>query len=159
MENIYRILENLDIPYQKYEHPAVYTVEEAEKYDHHIDAGKSKNLFLRNRKGNKHYLLVIQSNKRVDLKGLSGLLGESSIGFASAERLNRYLRLTPGAVSPFGLINDVDDQVHVLIDQDLLTYEKLAYHPNINTETLVIRSSDFKKYLDWTENTVSYIEI
>lgn len=159
MQNIYQILEILNISYQKYEHPAVYTVEEAEKYDRDIEAGKSKNLFLRNKKGDKHYLLVMESSKRVDLKKLGELVNEPRLSFASPDRLQKYLGLTPGAVSPFGLVNDAEHSVHVLIDESLLTFDKLAYHPNVNTETLVISTDDYKKFLVWTENKVTYIKV
>jgi len=157
MNDIYKTLDLLKIKYTKYSHPAVFTVEEAEKYDRGIDAGKSKNLFLRNKKGNSHYLLVIESKKTTDLKKLALLLNENKLGFASPERLKEYLGLTPGSVSPFGLINNADKSVHVLIDKTLLKYKKLAFHPNINTATLAISTEDFKKFLERTDNKITFI--
>lgn len=159
MKNIYDIFADLNIEYEKHDHPAVFTVEEAERYDRGIDAGKSKNLFLRNRKGNTHYLLVAESTRKIDLKKLSSLLNENGLSFASPERLSKYLGLTPGSVSPFGLINDTSKSVKVLIDKGLLKHAKLGYHPNVNTATLVIKTEDFKKFLTWTGNNVTYLEI
>jgi Ala-tRNA(Pro) deacylase len=159
MNNIYQILDKLGIKYEKHEHPAVFTVEESEKYDLKFDCGKTKNLFLRNKKGNRHYLIVLESSKRADINKLSTLLSESRFSFASPERMNKYLGLTPGSVSPFGLINDASKEVTAVIDQDLLKHEKLGFHPNINTATLAVKTNDFKKFLNWTGNKIVYLEI
>lgn len=159
MKNIYDVLADLNIAYEKFDHPAVFTVEESDKHYQGIDAGKCKNLFLRNAKGDTHYLVIMESTKRLDLKGLALLINESKLSFASPERLLKYLELTPGSVSPFGLINDTDKSVIVLIDNGLMEYEKVAFHPNVNTSTLVIKTEDFKKFLDWTGNKISYIEL
>lgn len=159
MKDIYHILDQLNISYEKYEHPSVYTVEEAQQYDRGIDAGKSKNLFLRNKKGDTHYLVVAESSRKVDIKELEELTGEKNLSFASPERLLTHLGLTPGSVSPFGLINNTDKSVRVLIDQRLLAYNKLAYHPNVNTATLVISKDDFIKFLEWTGNQVTYVDL
>lgn len=156
MNDIYNVLEELKINYEKHEHPAVFTVEEAQKYDRGINAGKSKNLFLRNKKGDRHYLVIVEATRMVDLKKLAIITGESKLSFASAERLNDHLGVTPGSVSPFGLINDSDKTIQVVVDNGLLKYDKLAFHPNINTATLVISADDFKKFLDSTSNNVIY---
>ncbi len=158
-KSIYDILADLDIEYEKIDHPAVFTVEEAEKYDSEIDAGKCKNLFLRNYKGDSHYLLIAESTKKIDLKKLSSLINEKKLSFATPERLSEHLGLTPGSVSPFGLINDISKSVRVLIDESLLKHEKLSFHPNINTSTLIIKTDDFKRFLDWTGNNISYVDL
>lgn len=159
MKDIYQTLKNLEIDYQKYDHPAVFTVEDAEKYYSGIDAGESKNLFLRNKKGDQHFLVVVKSTKKVDLKRLEGLLGTDKLSFASPERMMKYLGLTPGSVSPFGLINDSEKAVFVVVDKDLLEYKKVAFHPNINTATLVISIEDFNKFLNWAGNKVIYLDL
>lgn len=159
MPDIYHILKQLGIDYEKYDHQAVFTVEEAQKYDRGIDAGKSKNLFFRNKKGNKHYLVIVESLKTIDLKKLAALLNENKIGFASPERLLKFLGLAPGSVSPFGLINDKNKSVQVVVDMELMRYEKLAFHPNVNTATLVISADDFKRFLAWAENSVTYVDL
>lgn len=157
--DIYSVLQDLGIQYEKHEHPAVHTVEEAAQYDRGIDAGKSKNLFLRNVKGDTHYLVVMESTKRLDLKRLSELLNETKLSFASPERLMTHLGLTPGSVGPFGLINNSDKSVRVIVDSGLLKYSKLSYHPNVNTATLVISTEDLKKFLEWTGNKIEYIDL
>lgn len=159
MEDIYTILQKLNIQYEKFDHPAVFTVSEAAQYDRGIYAGKSKNLFLRNVKGDMHYLVVMQADKRLDLERLATLLNEKKLSFGSEERLLKYLGLTPGSVSPFGLINNTDKSVKVIIDNDLLKYEKLAYHPNVNTATLVITKEDLQKFLESTGNKIVYLNL
>lgn len=159
MKDIYRVLEDLEIPFEKYEHPAVFTVEEAAQIDRGIDAGKSKNLFLRNKKGTTLYLVVVEAHKKVDLKLLSQKLLESKLSFGSPERLFEILQLTPGSVSPFGLINDNEHLVDVIIDNDLLKHPKVSFHPNINTATLAITTNDFKKYLESLGNKIKYFEL
>lgn len=159
MIDIYQILKKLKIDYQRRDHPAVFTVEDAEKHYSGIDAGESKNLFLRNKKGDQHFLVVVKSTKKVDLKRLEDLLEANKLSFASAERMMKYLGLTPGSVSPFGLINDSEKAVFVVIDKELLEYKKVAFHPNINTATLVIDTENFKKYLEWTRNKVTYLDL
>lgn len=158
MPDIYKVLEQLNIPYEKYEHPAVHTVEDTIEHYHNIAAGKSKNLFLRNAKGDLHVLVVMQADKRLDIQKLSERLN-TKLSFASPQRLMHYLGVTPGSVSPFGLINNTDKSVKVLVDTELLQYEKLGYHPNSNTATLVIATEDLKKFLAATGNEISYLSL
>src|SRR3989344_5731758 len=131
MNNIYQILENLGIEFRKYDHPAVFTVNEAAGYDVDQKAAKTKNIFLRNKKGDRFYLVIVEANKRLDLKKLAESLVEGKFSFATADKLEEYLGLTPGSVSPFGLINDGDKRVRVLVDKDLLERETVGFHPNI----------------------------
>jgi Ala-tRNA(Pro) deacylase len=159
MKDIYTVLDNLQIKYEKHEHPAVFTVEEADKYNIKLDSGSTKNLFLRNKKGDKHFLVVIQSSKKADLKKLQAFLELDKLSFASPERMMKYLGLTPGSVSPFGLINDINKEVTAVIDQCLLKEKKVGFHPNINTATLIISSEDFKKFLDSTGNKILYTDL
>ena len=159
MEEVYKILDNLGIKYQKFEHPAVYTVDEADGLNLGIDGAKNKSLFLRNAKGDKHYLVMLNGEKRLDLIKLQNLLNETRLSFASLERLLKYLKLTPGSVSPFGLINDVGREVHAVVDNELLIYQNLAFHPNINTQTIALSVPDFKKYLESSGNKISYLDL
>ena len=156
MSNIYSVLSELKINYEKYEHPAVFTVEAAEKYDKGIKEARNKSIFLRNKKGESYYLVVTLGSKRLDLKGIATFLGESKLSFGSPEKMMEYLGLTPGSVSPFGLINDVNKKVIVIIDEDLMKYKILGFHPNINTATLIVKTEDFKRFLELTGNNIMY---
>jgi Ala-tRNA(Pro) deacylase len=159
MKSIYKILQDLDITFTEHKHPAVFTVEEAEKHRGDIDGARIKNLFLRNKKGDKHFLLVADAFKQIDLKNVCQAVNEKKIGFASPDRMKKYLSLTPGSVSPFGIINDSNKEVTVLLDKELLTHDKLNFHPNINTVTIQISKDDFLKFLKWSGNEVIEIEI
>ncbi len=158
-KKVYEVLDRLGIAYSRLEHPAVFTVEQAEKYWGSITGAHCKNLFLRNKKGKRHYLAILESSKSADLKALTGQLGEDRLSFASPERLMRYLGLEPGAVSPFGLINDSQKEVRVVIDPDLKKAERINFHPNVNTATVGIGFGDFEKFLAWCGNNVRYLQL
>ncbi len=147
MPDVYEILKLHSVPYDQYDHPAVFTTAEADRICQDIPGKQCKNLFLTNDKGTKYFLITIGHDKRADLKQLGQLLGQKGLRFASAERLQKYLGLTPGSVSPLGLINDTNKAVEFLIDGELLDQEKIYIHPNINTATLGIRVDDFTKLL------------
>jgi Ala-tRNA(Pro) deacylase len=154
---VYKVLEELGLSYTRHEHPPVYTVQEAEKQWTNITGAHCKNLFLRNKKGNRHYLLILEASKTADLKMLTKLLGEDRLSFASEERLNRHLELEAGAVSPLGLINDLENHVQVLIDEDLKKAKEVNFHPNVNTATVGISFTDFVKFLFWCGNRFRYL--
>jgi Ala-tRNA(Pro) deacylase len=152
-------LTELAIPFTRHEHPPVATVEEASAHWAGIDATHCKNLFLRNQKGNRHYLVVLPASKRADLRAVADQIGDGKLSFASPERLMTHLRLTPGSVSPFGLINDREHEVRVVLDRDFQTAARLAFHPNINTLTFTIAAADFKKFLDACGNQVQHVTV
>ncbi len=158
-QNVYETLEKLDISYARHEHPPVYTVEEAEQHWENITGAHCKNLFLRNKKGSRHYLVVLGSSKRADLKALEKQLGEDRLSFASPERLMRYLGLEVGAVSPFGLINDTQKEVQVIIDQDLKEVDSINFHPNVNTATVGLSFSDFEKFLSFCGQPIRFLRL
>jgi Ala-tRNA(Pro) deacylase len=152
-------LAELGIVCERHEHPPVPTVEEAERYWSDIDATHCKNLFLRNQKGDRHYLVVLKHSKKADLRAVADQIGDGKLSFASPERLAKYLGITPGSVSPFGLMNDRDHAVRVVLDRDLKSAERLSFHPNINTVTLVVSAADFARFLDDAGNRVQYVSI
>jgi Ala-tRNA(Pro) deacylase len=152
-------LSELGISFGRHEHPPVPTVEEAERYWSGIDATHCKNLFLRNQKGDRHYLVVLKHSKKADLRAVAGQIGDGKLSFASPERLMKHLGLTPGSVSPFGLIHDRDHVVRVVLDRDLKSAERLSFHPNINTVTFVVSAADFFRFLQESGNRVQYATI
>jgi len=157
--DVYARLAQLDIAYERYEHPPLPTVEDAERYWIGIDATHCKNLFLRNPKGNRHYLVILGYRKPVDLRQLAAQIGDGRLSFASPERLKARLGLEPGSVSPFGLINDTDRAVHVVLDRDLKGAGRLSFHPNVNTRTLVISGADFERFLTACGNVVRWVTV
>ncbi len=149
MNNVLEKLREAHVEFQLFEHPAVFTVEEADQHWGDIPGGKSKNLFLRNRKGDTHYLVVVESNKRVDVKQLAERLQVTGgLSFASPERMMKCLGLTPGSVSLLGLLNDIERKVRVVVDEDLLEYDYLSCHPNVNTATVVLKREDLLGFIE-----------
>ncbi len=156
---LYNLLEQLNIPFQYREHPPVATIEEARLYWKNLDSGRCKNIFLRNHKGNRHYLLVLEHLRSVVMKDLEQRLKQGKLTFASEPRLIKYLGITPGSVSPFGIINDTEHHVHLFIDEKLLEFEKLSFHPNINTASLVIKRTDLIRFIEHQGNSYEFIKL
>lgn len=150
---LYRLLDSLQIPFEYIEHPPVPTVEEAMKYWSGIESGHCKNIFFRNHKGDRHYLVILYYDSKLNIRELEQKLHQGKLSFASDRRLMQYLGLTPGSVSPFGLINDKTRHVHLFIDRTLMNHERLSFHPNTNTASLIIPREGLFRFLDHTGNT------
>lgn len=152
-------LNELGIAFERYEHPAIATAEEGEVHWAGIDAVHCKNLFLRNQKGTRHYLVILAATKRADLRAVADQVGDGKLSFASADRLMKYLGVTPGSVSPFGLIHDHNQHVRVYLDRELKLVPRISFHPNINTATLVLSFGDFERFLHACDNVVRHIDV
>jgi len=152
-------LSKLQITFEVYEHPPVPTVEEALPYWENIDACHCKNLFFRNHKGNRHYLVILDHRRKLNIRDLEQRLKQGKISFASPKRMERYLGLSGGSVSVFGLINDQDKHVHVFIDAKLQNAEKISFHPNENTATFVITFASFQRFLEKSGNSYEFISL
>lgn len=158
-QRVYDALNALGISFVRHDHPPVFTVDQAEKHWENIEGAHCKNLFLRNKKGNRHYLVILESKKKAEIRALEKQLGEDRLSFASGERLMRHLGLEPGAVSPFGLINDSRKEVQVIIDLGLKDAGRVNFHPNVNTVTVGLNFADFAKFLTWCGNKVRFLKI
>ena len=156
---LYRILMELNIMLDYYEHPPAPTIEEARKYWKDIEATHCKNLFFRNHKGNRHYLVIIEHTKDLSIHDLEKRLKQGKLTFASDQRMMKYLGLSPGSVSPFGLINDSMHHVHVFLDENLERSARISFHPCINTASLVLSYPDFKRFLAWTGNSFEFLKM
>ena len=134
--------EALGIDHQTYDHEPVFTVEQGRDMKAQWPGAHSKNLFLKDKKGN-YFLLTAQEDTQVNLKTLHKLLGGASrFSFGKAEMMEEYLGVTPGAVTAFGIINDRGGNVTFAIDQRLLEHEKINCHPLVNTATTTILCDD-----------------
>lgn len=156
---LYSILDDLNIHYEYYEHPPAPTIGEAKKYWKDISSAHCKNLFFRNHKGNRHYLVIVEHTHDLPIHELEKRLKQGKLTFASEERMKKFLGVTPGSVTPFGLINDKDHHVHLFIDKNLRDAEKISFHPCINTASLVISYKDFEKFLGYTHNVFEYLDL
>jgi Ala-tRNA(Pro) deacylase len=158
-EKVLDLLMNLGIEFRIYNHPPLPTIELAYEYWKDIKARHCKNLFFRNHKGNHHYLVILDYLQALDIHDLEKRLKQGKISFASDQRLEKYLGLKAGSVSPFGLINDTEHNVHLFLDESLKNSEFISFHPNENTSTLVISYNDFEKFLKWTGNGFEYLKL
>ncbi len=156
---LYDVLNNLDIKFQYYEHPPAPTIEEAVKYWKDLKATHCKNLFFRNHKGNRHYLVILEHKHDMAIHELEHKLKQGKLSFASPQRMEKYLGLTPGSVSPFGLIHDKEKHVHLFLDEALQNSTSISFHPNINTASLVVDYQDFLKFLRHCGNTFEFIKL
>ena len=175
-----KVLEYLkahNIPFSCYEHPEGKTIEEAKRWWKDDGSVHCKNIFMRNHKGNQHYLICFHCDHDLDIHDLEARLkaalqaqGKPSCGklsFASPERMMKYLGLEPGSVSPFGHINDQEHHVHLFLDAALLddkSYPQpdrktLSFHPNDCRGTVVIALEDFERYLKQLGNTYEFISL
>jgi Ala-tRNA(Pro) deacylase len=157
--SVYAALDELGIRYDRHEHPPVFTAEEAAEHWSAINGTPVKNLFLRNKKGDRHYLVILGIDKQADLQRLVKVIGDDRLSFGSPDRLKARLGLTPGSVSPFGLINDPAQSVRVIVDEQLRSAERLIFHPNINTASLSIAFEDFERFLASRGNSVRFLRI
>ncbi len=152
-------LNDKNIPFDLYEHPPAPTVEEALPYWKDIDSVHCKNLFFRNHKGNRHYLVILDHRRQLNIRDLEQKLKQGKISFASPKRMERYLGLSAGSVSAFGIINDHDSHVHLFIDAALHSAERISFHPNENNATLVISFASFLRFLDSSGNSYEFIAL
>jgi Ala-tRNA(Pro) deacylase len=146
-QKVYDLLNELGVPYQKIDHPAVYTCEQAALYCEGSGAAHTKNLFLTNADKSGFFLAVMEASKKLRAKDLGRALGEKGLTFASSGDMLRLLGITSGAVSPFGLINDSAGVVTVILDREIETCEKVSFHPNVNTSSVVLETKGFLKTL------------
>jgi len=158
-DRLYTLLEKLSICFEYIEHPPAPTIEIARQYWAGYDAKHCKNLFFRNHKGNRHYLVILDCNCDMDIHSIEKMLHQGKLSFASAQRMDKYLGVQPGSVTPFGLINDADRHVHLFLDKNLQKAERLSFHPCVNTASLIISYTDFIRFLDYTGNTYEWIEL
>jgi Ala-tRNA(Pro) deacylase len=143
----------------RHEHPAVMTVEESGRLVPKLPGARTRNLFLRDRKGRRHFLVTGPHDKAVRLDALGGLLGAGRLSFASPERLQRHLGLRPGAVSLLGLVNDPSGAVEFVIDRSLWEADAVQAHPLVNTATMVISHAGLERFLAATGHPPRVVEL
>ena len=156
-QGLFRRLENLGVNFHTVDHPPVFTVEEVKALRGEIAGCHTKNLFLRNKKG-AMWLVVCLEDRAIDLKDLGERLGSGRLSFGSAERLMKYLGVIPGAVTPFGVINDREGAVRVAIDREILEHEPLNFHPLDNAKTTSIDAVGFMQFLEAEDHAAMLID-
>lgn len=148
MNEISNFLKELEIDYDLFEHPPIHRVGDDTVLGIEIPGLQTKNLFLKDKKSKKFFLVSMSQDSKIDLKEFGKKLGGMKFSFGKAEDLKSLLNVEPGSVSIFGKIFDKGSKVEIVVDQKILNAELVAFHPNLNTQTLVLDSKNFKKYLD-----------
>ena len=146
MIDIYAFLNSHKIQYRRFDHPAVFTCEEAKNLCPDMPGIATKNLFLRDKNGERHFLVSVSYKKSADIKKLKELLGVTKLSFASPERLQKYLGVAPGSVTLLGLVNDAERAVEIIIDDELWASDFLQCHPLVNTASLAISHDGMKNF-------------
>lgn len=154
-----KFLDDNGYKYEKLEHAAVFTMEEMEAAGITSKGDVVKNLFLRNAKGDKHYLVCVEESKQVDLTKLALKLGSTKLSFGSAERLEKYLGVTQGSVSPLSILNDENHEVIVAFDQSMMGKDRIGVHPCENTATCFISFKDLKTIIEKNGNKFLCIKV
>jgi Ala-tRNA(Pro) deacylase len=146
-DDLLAYLDALDIPSATVEHPPLHTVEESQALRGDIPGGHVKNLFVKDKKG-RLFLLVLGEGTPVDLKRVHERIGaQGRVTFGSAELLDEAWGVKPGAVTPFGAINDRQGRVTVVLDAEMMRHERLNFHPLVNTRTTGVNSAGILKFL------------
>lgn len=158
-QQVYDYLSGQGIVFDYYEHPEAPTIEIAAQYYRGEGTVLCKNLFFRNHKGNKHYLVIMDARHNMDIHDIEHKLHQGKLSFASPERMMKYLGVRPGSVSLFTLVNDVNHEVILFIDRKLLEAEKVSFHPNDNTASLVISRDDMVKFINGIGNQYEYMDL
>ena len=155
---LFAFLEKLGIATSTRRHPPAFTVEDARQLRGLIPGGHTKNLFLKDKKG-KLWLVVALEDTPVNLKALPKRIGSARLSFARPELLQEVLKVPPGSVTPFALINDAENRVTVVLDARMMEHELLNFHPLVNTATTTIHRRDFLQFLRATGHEPVIVEL
>lgn len=159
MRDIYRFLEENAIPYERFDHPPVFTCEEAERLVPPMPGTKTKNIFVKDKKGKQHFLVVLPCEKVVDLKSLSSLLGVRQLTMASPERLRRLLGVDPGSVTILAVLNDSHREVETVFDRAIWDSPSFRCHPLVNTSTLCVSKEGIVRFLGITGHKIRVLDV
>lgn len=145
---VYDELEKMGIGYEVVNHPPAMTTLEADKFIEGMEGVRSKTMFVSDKKKKRFYLLILDDEKRLDLKKIGDILGESRLRLGSEDNLMEKMKLQFGSVSLFGLLNNKEKDIKVCIDKALLDEKIITFHPNENDATVFITMDDMFKFLD-----------
>ncbi|HEY1945086.1 MAG TPA: YbaK/EbsC family protein [Roseiarcus sp.] len=158
-EDLLAFLDSLAIATTTLEHPPLHTVEDSQALRGDIPGGHVKNLFVKDKKG-RLFLLVLEEDAAIDLKRAHEKIGgQGRVSFGSAELLEEVWGVKPGAVTPFGAINDKEGRVTVVLDAAMMRHQRLNFHPLVNTRTTGLASADIVKFLKATGHEPLVVEL
>ena len=146
-QQVAKKLQELGITYNVVDHPPVFTTEQADAFIEGIEGVRTKSMFLTNKKKTQYYLLIMDDKKRLDMDDFKVQVGADRIRMASLDSLAEKMNLPAGTVSPFGLLNNEEKDIHVYFDKDIISEDVMAFHPNTNEKTIFIKSKDLFRFL------------
>ena len=152
-------LKELDIPFELVEHEPVLTTEQADAFIEGIEGVRTKTMFLTNKKKTQYYLLIMDDKKRLDMDHFKVQVGADRIRMASLDSLAEKMKLPPGTVSPFGLLNNEEEDVQVYFDKEIINEERMCFHPNTNEKTIFVATSDLFKFLQAIGYSYEVVEL
>lgn len=158
-EKVVKKLEELEIEYQLVEHPPALTTEQADAFIEGIEGVRTKTMFLTNKKKTNFYLLIMDDSKRLDMNNFKEIVEEKQLKMASPESLFEKMKLAPGVVSPFGLLNNEEKDIKVFIDKEIINEERMSFHPNTNEKTIFVKTENLIKYLDDIGHSATIIKL
>lgn len=152
-------LKELNIPFQLIEHEPALTTEQADRFIEGIEGVRTKTMFLTNKKKTNFYLVIMDDSKRLDMNKLKDIFSEKQIKIASENSLFEKMSLPPGVVSPFGLLNNKERDIRVYLDKEIMSEDRMSFHPNTNEKTIFINTADLITYLKDLGYEVNIIEL
>ena len=152
-------LRQANLSLQRIDHPAVFSCEEALEKCPPMPGARTKQLLLQEKKGDRVLLVIVMHDKKIDLKKFAKNLSAKELTFADEELMMQLLHVTPGSVTPLGLLFDQDHRIEIYIDQDAWNIGKFQFHPLINTATLLMAREDLQKWLTYTGHGITSVII
>ena len=147
-QQVANTLQELGITFDVVELPLVFTTEQADSYIEGREGVRTKSMFLTNRKKTQYYLLIMDDKKRLDMDDFKVQVGANRIRMASLDSLAEKMNLPAGTVSPFGLLNNEEKDIHVYFDKDIVSEDVMTFHPNTNEKTIFIKTQDLFRFLE-----------
>lgn len=158
-EKVIEKLKELNIEYDIVEHEPALTTEQADKFIEGKEGVRTKTMFLTNKKKRNFYLVIMDDYKRLDMDKFKELVGEKQIKMASEQSLYEKMKLAPGVVSPFGLLNNDDKDIKIYMDKEIVDEEIMTFHPNTNEKTMFLKTTDLFRYFDDIGYEVNIVEL
>lgn len=141
-------LQELGITYDVVDHPPAFSTEQADSYIEGLEGVRTKSMFLTNKKKTQYYLLIMDDKKPLDMDDFKVQVGANRIRMASLDSLAEKMNLPAGTVSPFGLLNNEEKDIHVYFDKDIVSEDVMTFHPNTNEKTIFIKTQDLFRFLE-----------
>lgn len=154
-QEAYALLERYGIAFERVDHEAITSVRDTTVK---LAGQQVKNLFLRNKKGSRYYLIILHDEKQADIAAIAERLGEKRLSFASNERVEELLRVLPETVTPFSLLYDTEQEVQVVVDTAVDTSLTVGFHPFVNSTTLNIAFADFERLMNALEHPIRFVD-